>query len=155
MDPLPGFPYGLWLDYDIGGFEDIIMANPSYRTNQFHYSHAQPESLYATVTIGASGAPTVSASTAMGITSITRSSAGRYVIALSHAYNNLLGVRATINSGSSAPASPSLYVAADASSTRSAPAVTVVFNAAGTPTDPASGEILLLEVILQKSAVKY
>lgn len=155
MDPLPGNPYGLWLDYDIGVFEDIFMANPSYRTNQFHYSHAQPESLYATVTIGASGAPTVSSLTGMGIVSITRVSAGKYTIALSHAYNNLLGVRASIKSGSSAPAAPSLYISADASSTRSAPSVTVVFNAAGTATDPASGEIILLEVVLQKSAVKY
>lgn len=131
------------------------MANPVYLTNQFYYSHAQPESLFAKVSIGASGAPTLVKNTGMGISSITRSSAGKYVITLSHAYYALLGVRSTINSGTSAPAAPSVYVSADAVTSKTAPAVTVVYNAAGTPTDPASGEVLMIEIALQKSSVRY
>lgn len=131
------------------------MANPIYLTNQFHYSHAQPESLYASISIGASGAPTIVSGTGMGISSVTRTSAGHYSIALSHAYQGLLGVRHVINSGGSAPASPSLYVQTNSVKVSTAPLVAVVFNAAGTPTDPASGEIIMLEVVLQKSSVRY
>lgn len=130
------------------------MANPIYLTNQFHYSHAQPESLYASISIGAAGAPTIVSGTGMGISSITRSSAGRYVITLSHAYQGLLGVRSSIVS-SAAPAAPSIYVAVNSVKTSTAPTLTVVTNAAGTATDPASGEIILLEVLLQKSSVRY
>lgn len=131
------------------------MANPIYLTNQFHYSHAQPESLYASISIGASGAPTIVSGTGMGIVSVTRTAAGSYSIALSHPYQALLAVRATFNSGSSAPAAPSVYIHTDSVKSSSAPLVAIVTNAAGTPTDPASGEIILLEVLLQKSSVRY
>lgn len=127
----------------------------NYRTNQFSYSFAQPEHLYAKVSIGASGAPTLVANTGMGITSITRSSAGKYVLTLSHAYAALLNIKQIINSGSSAPAAPGMYVVTDAVSSATAPAVTVQFNAAGTATDPASGEILYIEIELHKGSVRY
>lgn len=130
------------------------MANLRYRS-QFHQSYAALRaSLFATVTFGATGAPTLVAGTGMGITSITRSSAGVYVIALSQPFNTLLGVRSTFVNAT-APASPSVFVTSNAVATRSAPALTIEFNAAGTATDPASGESVLLEIVLNNSALSY
>lgn len=130
------------------------MPNGVFRTNQFSYSFAQPEHLYASISIGAAGAPTIVSGTGMGIVSISRSSAGTYVVGLSHAYNALLGVRHTIASAS-APTAPSLYVSNNSVTSSTAPAVTIVMNSAGTATDPASGSIILLEIELQKSSVRY
>lgn len=133
------------------------MANPIYLTNQFHYSHAQPETLYAKVSFGAAGAPTLVSGTGMGIVSIVRSSAGRYVVTLSHAYQGLLALGNVFDTTatSAAPASPSVYVAADSIKISAAPTLTVQFNAAGTATDPASGEVSHLSITLQKSSVRY
>jgi hypothetical protein len=131
------------------------MANLRYRS-QFHQSYAALRaSLFATINFGATGAPTIVSGTGMGIASITRSSAGTYVIALTQPFNTLLGVRHTFVDPSAAPASPSLYVSSNAVASRSAPALTVVFNAAGTATDPASGESVLLEIVLNNSALSY
>ncbi len=130
------------------------MANLRFRS-QFHESYAAARaSLFATVSFGASGAPTIVSGTGMGIASITRSSAGTYVIALSQPFQTLLGVRHTFVDAA-APASPSLYVSSNAVATRSAPALTVVFNVAGTATDPASGESVLLELVLNSSSLSY
>lgn len=130
------------------------MPNPVFRTNQFSYSFAQPEHLFAKITFGASGAPTIVSGTGMGIISITRSSAGLYVVALSHAYFSTLMVK-HVFVNATAPASPSMFITSDASNNSTAPAITIEFNAAGTATDPASGEEVLLEVCLQKSSVRY
>lgn len=130
------------------------MANPVFRTNQFFYSHAQPEALFAKVTIGASGAPTLVKGTGMGISSITRVSAGRYTIAFSHAYAALLGLTRTTVSAS-APTAPATYVVADNTTSKTAPGITIITNVTGTATDPASGEVMLIEVLLQKSSVAY
>src|SRR5579859_3546078 len=117
------------------------MPNPVFRTNQFSYSFAQPEHLYMTVSFGASGAPSIVANTGMGISSITRSSAGKYIIALSHAYNGLLSVEIKSISSSAAPAAPISYIVSDASTSSTAPAITVQFdNLSAAATDPASGE---------------
>lgn len=131
------------------------MANPKYAKNQFSYSFAQPEHLFGKISFGASGAPTIAANTSMGINSISRVSAGKYNITLSHSYFALLNLKHVFNSGSSAPASPGMYISSDTSSSVSAPVIQIVFNAAGTPTDPASGEIVLLDICLQKSSVRY
>lgn len=131
------------------------MANLRYRS-QFHQSYAALRaSLFATINFGATGAPTIASGTGMGIKSITRSSAGTYVITLSQPFAALLGVRSTFVDTSAAPAAPSVYVSSNAVATRSAPALTVVFNAAGTPTDPASGESALIEIVLNNSALAY
>lgn len=130
------------------------MANLRYRS-QFHQSYAaERASLFATINFGATGAPTIASGTGMGISSITRSSAGLYVITLVQPFMALLGVRATFVDAA-APASPSLYVSSNAVATRSAPTLSIQFNAAGTATDPASGESVLLEIVLNNSSLSY
>lgn len=126
------------------------MANRNYRS-QFAYSYAGKKvSLHARVSFGASGAPTIVSGSGMGIASISRVSAGRYTVTLQDPYAALLGVRHTLIS-SSAPAAPALYVASDSSSSLSAPTMIIQFNAAGTATDPASGEVALLELIFNSA----
>jgi ATP phosphoribosyltransferase len=56
--------------------------------------------LFAHITIGASGAPTLSASQSLGVASISRTSAGLYVLTLSDTYNSLLHVQAVVQNSS-------------------------------------------------------
>jgi len=130
------------------------MSNLNYRS-QFMYSNAgQFVKLLVKVSIGATGAPTVVSGTGMGIASVTRSAAGKYVIALSNTFNSLFGVQCISKSGASAPAAPVVAIAADAVSTASAPAVTIqCYNLSGAATDPASGEVLYVEIDLNRSSL--
>lgn len=125
------------------------MANSYFR--QFFYTkELYPVTLYATVTFGASGAPTLNKGLSKGIQSITRNSAGDYTIAFGDKYNSFLMADSVFNSGSSAPAAPGMYVKTD--SVASAGTIEIVFNAAGTATDPASGEIVKLSFTLRNSS---
>lgn len=124
--------------------------------SQFSKSYAAGRNvILARISFGASGAPTLVSGTGMGISSVVRTSAGKYTIAFNQASPALLIVKHIFNSGSAAPASSGLYIAADNTSSASAPGINVVFNAAGTPTDPASGEVVLLEIELNDSALSY
>jgi hypothetical protein len=129
------------------------MSNFNYRS-QFHYSYAgQRVSLMAKISIGASGAPTIVSGTGMGIASVVRSSAGKYVINLSNSFYSLLSLSVISNSGSSAPAAPIVDIATDAVSSASAPAVTIQMrNLSAAAADPASGEVLYLVMDMNRSS---
>lgn len=131
------------------------MANYNYRS-QFEYSYsAKAVVLRLSVSFAGSGAPTIVSGTGMGISGITRNSAGDYSIALSHAFAGLMGLSHVFNSGSAAPAAPGMYIKTNSVAVSAAPLVRVVFNAAGTATDPASGEVVLLEILLNDSSLGY
>lgn len=119
--------------------------------NQFPLTfEKQVKTVFARVAIGASGAPTLSAADSKGVLSVTRNSAGLYTIvfgASSQAldtYKKLLSVHAVFNSGSSAPASPELNIAANNIATAGTASIQVGFRSGGTLTDPANGEILYM-----------
>jgi len=112
-------------------------------------------SLYAKVTFGNSGAPTLGR--AKGIASITRNSAGLYTIQLGmpatsldpisvDLYNALLDVHSTPGPQSTAPAAPVFQVVQD--NVQASGQIQVKYSAAGTATDPASGEAVYLEIVL-------
>lgn len=129
------------------------MANFNYRS-QFMYSNAGNfTKLLMKVSIGAAGAPTIVAGTGMGITSMARTAAGRYVITLSKSFNSLLGLSVVSRSGASAPAAPGLNITTDAVS--SSPAtITIQFrDIAAAAADPASGEVLYVEIDLNSSSL--
>jgi hypothetical protein len=131
------------------------MANRYF--NQFQLSLEKAVvHLFARITFGSSGAPTLDAVNSKGIKSIARNSAGDYTITLQNPYNRLFKINHTFdtsgNSGS-APASPAMFLKAQAVSTVATPTVEVVFNAAGTATDPASGEAVLLHFVLKNTSV--
>jgi len=135
------------------------MANRRYRS-QFRFSmHKDPVDIFARVSFGASGAPTLDAKNSPGIVSVTRNSAGNYTfvfgtnsqIALD-TYNYLLDVGARFVS-SSAPAAPGMYVSNNQINVVGVASITLQFNAAGVAADPASGESVLLDFILRNSDI--
>lgn len=120
--------------------------------SQFRYSlEKKVVDLYADVTFGASGAPTLVAAKSKGIKSISRTSAGKYVVTLQDSYTRLLMMK-HVFINATAPASPGAYVFAQTVGSVNPPTITVVFNAAGTATDPASGEEVLIQISLSDSS---
>lgn len=120
--------------------------------NQFQLAlEKKVESIFAKVSFGATGAPTLSNPNCKGIVSVTRNSAGVYTfvfgssVAAKDTYYKLLLVKHVFNSGASAPASPGMYIKSDLTNIAASASIQIVFNAAGTATDPASGEIVYLE----------
>lgn len=72
------------------------MANRLFRS-QFVYSFIGAfVKLFAQVSIGATGAPTLTTAKSKGIYSIARNSAGKYTITLSDIYNDLLNVNVSV-----------------------------------------------------------
>ncbi len=132
------------------------MANRNYRS-QFNYSwSAQPVTLRMKVSIGAAGAPTIAAGTSMGVTSITRNSAGDYSILLANPYASLMSAHVMFNSGASAPAAPLVNIESEAVATLAAPILRLQCrDIAAAAADPASGEIMLIEMILNNSSLGY
>lgn len=129
------------------------MANRLF--NQFRLSlEKKVVDIFAHVTFGASGAPTLDKANSKGIVSVTRNSAGKYTFvfgtnsAALDTYKKVLMVKhlfdATGNSGT-APASPSMFLIGNSIATAGTASVQVEFNSAGTATDPASGEGVFIQ----------
>lgn len=116
--------------------------------------------IFGKVTFGSSGAPTLDAANSKGIVSVTRNSAGVYTFVFGtkagmlDVYNKLLCVKHMFNSGSSAPASPGMYIKANSIATVGTCSMQVVFNSAGTATDPASGEIVYIQFLFGDSTAQ-
>lgn len=111
-----------------------------------------PVHIYCQVTIGSTGAPTL-LQTGGFVASISRASAGDYIITLVDKYNKLLGLDIAINSGSSAAAAPDWNIKAE--SVASAKTLEVVFrDNSGVATDPASGEKLYIVIKCQNSTAQ-
>ena len=129
------------------------MANR--RLNQFHYNNVgMLSSVFAQVTFGASGAPTLNNGGAF-ISGIVRNSAGDYTLTFRDVWPQLLGVRWVFNSGSSLPAAPLMNIKDNSTATAGTQTMEIVFSDADTPaaTDPASGEIVYLEFVFNNSSV--
>lgn len=114
--------------------------------------------IFADVTFGASGAPSVVSSNSKGLCSITRTGTGAYDVVFGvpgstqaasvDVYKKLLMFKHVFIK-STAPSAPSCYIAANNIS--STGTISIVFNLAGTATDPASGEEVLLQFIFGDS----
>lgn len=113
--------------------------------NQFRYSFERDVVEYfAKVTIGATGAPTLSRG--KGIASIVRNSAGLYTITLQDKSARLLEMSHDMLSGSSALAAPFMNIVSE--TVASTKLIVLQFRALdnSTATDPANGEILYLRI---------
>lgn len=116
--------------------------------------------VYAHITFGAAGAPTLDTANSKGIVSVTRNSAGKYTFVFGtragmlDTYNKLLMVKhvfdASGNSGT-APASPSMFILANSVATINVASLQIEFNITGTATDPASGEGVYVEFAFKNS----
>ena len=129
------------------------MPKVNYRS-QFSYGFAgQAVKLRATVSIGASGAPTISSTSGMGIASMTRNGAGDYSILLTDAFQSLLDLSVVSNSGTSAPAAPNVNIRSNAVSTAAAPTLRIQMrDLTGAAADPANGEVLTISIELNRSS---
>lgn len=116
--------------------------------------------VFGRVTFGASGAPTLDAKNSKGIVSIARNGAGDYTVVFGtkagmlDTYVKTLVAKHVFNTsgaGGAAPAAPALYIKQSQVSVPGQCSVRIVFNAAGTATDPASGEVVHLEFVFGDS----
>lgn len=127
------------------------MSNPVRYTYQFHNSFVPNlTALYLHATIGANGAPTLVAIKSMGIDSISRVSAGKYLITLNKKYQGLRMMNSMFEA-SGGPAAPNVNV--DTNAVTASGTLTILTQAGGVNTDPANGEIMKLEIMLKDSSV--
>lgn len=113
--------------------------------------------LNAHITIGSSGAPTLSTTKSNGVASISRTSEGLYVLTLDDKYNQLIDFHAMVLNSSI----DDLQVQVKAESVASAK--TITFNTKS-PTDsstttqvvndPANGTVLLLTILVKNTDIK-
>lgn len=107
--------------------------------------------IYGKISFGATGAPTLVSGQNRGISTIVRNSAGNYTITLMDSYVRTLGVSHNYLE-STAPAAPALFMTADNVATLATPTIIVVTNAAGTATDPANGDVMMIRIDLKNSS---
>ncbi len=112
--------------------------------------------LWGSATIGGTGA--VSSFTGKGITSITRLSAGQYSVNLQENYNLLLWANAVVlHTTDDNPTSAGVAVRIKSQQVIDATAPNVIFQfysvTGGAATDPASGAVVLFDLVLRNSSV--
>ena len=105
--------------------------------------------LFANISIGAAGAPTLNSNGSLGIASVTLTSPGLYEVTLSDQYSKLMNVHSQ----------QVVAVAEDLnfqlkSETMSTKKFELHCLTAGVATDPSSGSILLLEITLRNTSVQ-
>lgn len=119
---------------------------------QFDYSPIPGRwTLFAKVSIGALGDPTLVTASGLSkyISSIVRNDVGDYTITLAQTYNYFMGLDASFVAPSGA-AAPDVSVAAE--DVANAKTINILCQAGGVNTDPASGEIMYLEIKLKGSS---
>ena len=121
------------------------MANRNF--NPVQALDKEVKHLYANISIGASGAPTLNA--ALGIASVARDNAGDYTLTLDDKYNKLLMFKGQILDA----ASEDIVVQPAVDAVASGPSVSFFTNTAATATDPSNGSTLLIELVLRNSSV--
>jgi hypothetical protein len=124
------------------------MANRNF--NRLQSLDKEVKHLHAQVAIGASGAPTLSADS-VGIQSITRDTAGVYDIVLQDQYVRLLGANVMQLVASPQHLGFQLEAQSVDASTRT---VKLRCVTVATETDPASGSILYIQLVLKNSTAK-
>lgn len=121
------------------------MANRNFNRRQS--LEKEVKDLYARISIGNTGAPTIV--NGYGITSITRNGAGDYSVVLTDRYSSLKFFEVVHLSSSAQDLQFQLH-----SETVSATTKTVRFLCltGATPTDPASGKVLLLKLEVKNTS---
>lgn len=122
---------------------------------QFQYSlEKKVVHLYARITIGATGAPTLVKALSKGIASVARTAAGAYTITLQDKYVELLHIDHALQLAAGAPAVLAGMVVRSEATAAATPTVAVEFlDAAGAGIDPDSGSVILLKLELKATTV--
>ena len=121
------------------------MASRNY--NRMQALTKEAKELHITVAIGASGAPTVTNEKEAGTSDITRNAAGEYTLTLQDKYVRLLAFQDTVIS----TAQQDSKVQVTAEDVAGAKTIDFTTSVAGTPTDLADGDTLLLTVKAKNS----
>lgn len=121
------------------------MANRNF--NRFQALEKEVKSLYAEISIGASGAPTLVAG--LGIASVVRDSAGVYTITLQDKYNRLMHAHVQVLSA----AAQDLDVQLQSEDVEGTKEVVIRCQAVAVETDPSSGSVLFVRLDLKNSSV--
>lgn len=114
--------------------------------NRVQALEKETKHLYGKVTIGASGAPTLVQS--LGFASVVRNSAGNYTVTLQDKYVALMSVKVSYI----AAVAEDLSFQVSAEAVKTAKTIGLLTLTGGVATDPASGDILLIEVVLKNSS---
>ena len=125
------------------------MANRFFSRESYSLEKG-PVRLWAKVSIGASGAPTLSSGNCKGIASIARNSAGDYTVTLSDKYNKFLGLQVTFQSATGLPAAPVVGIKAFGTGINTIEFVCTTAGS-GSATDPGSGETMWIQITLSNS----
>lgn len=107
------------------------------------------KTVYGRVSIGASGAPTLDTSNSIGVASVTRDSAGVYVVTLEDKYNALLHAQIQLLEATA----EDLTFQIESEDVASAKTVQIQCKAAAVETDPSDGSVLLLKFDLKNTSV--
>jgi hypothetical protein len=140
------------------------MAN-RMMANRVYTGQKDVKIINAVVAIGAAGAPTLNAAKSWGVASVAHGTAGKYVFTFGvlqngqlilDTYRELQGVLAhfdTTGAAGASPAAPIVNVYSDLSATFGTSTLGIVCQAVGgVQTDPASGEILLVQFMFSDSS---
>lgn len=131
------------------------MANRYFRQFQQTYE-VGCVTIYMNVTIGGTGAPTLTVANPnenQGILSMVRTGAGAYTINLVDQFSRLMQIDMHSIVASGLPAAPDIAVVADNSANSTQANVHVQMSLDGVAADPASGEVLLISMVLKNSSV--
>ena len=135
--------------------EEFKMATKGYKRDRGTLEQGIVE-LFASVAIGAAGAPTINVKKSKGISSIVRNSAGNYTISLQDIYQYLLFLDTMVVLGAGAPSAGTnlnCVVRAD-NSISSTPNVQVEFlNSAGAAVDLTNGVTVTFDIQFKNSLV--
>jgi hypothetical protein len=123
------------------------MANRNYNRKQA--LEKEVKEIYAKVTIGASGAPTLVAANSQGVASISRTSAGLYVLTLQDKYMKLMHASFDVTT----PTISDIKANLKSESVASAKTVTFHCSTGAIATDPADGDSFLISLQLKNSSV--
>lgn len=105
--------------------------------------------LHAKVSIGATGAPTLSANDSVGTTSITRDSAGVYILTLDDKYNSLVDFKVM----QVAATAEDLTFQIESETVSTTKIIKFQCKAAAVETDPSSGSTLIISIALKNTSV--
>lgn len=121
--------------------------------NQFYGTKLKaPREINAKITIGGTGAPTLVSTTnySNGVTSISRTSTGLYVLTLVDVFPKLIGMNVTILHATNSTCIPGCEIVSETVATTKIITFKTL-SAANTVADPASGSIMYIRLLVDAS----
>ena len=126
------------------------MANRSFERG-FYSLEVNPVRLWCVITIGATGAPTLTRG--QGVASVTRTGAGAYTITLSDKYNYFLGADIAVQRAGYYSGLQTTLDAVDVTSAKTVKFACYDAAGSGTAWDPISGSVVFVTIDVRNSSV--